>query len=154
MGKSSSHNRPPIKLREARWSDYAFAERLYVESMRSLLMKLGAWNEKEVIGKFKPSFVPGQVQIISVNGVNAGWLQIADLEGEINLSQIHLEEEFRCLGIGTQLVRDLLNRASAQRKPVSLSVVHNNPAFTLYERLGFKVVGEDREKKHLRWDVD
>jgi ribosomal protein S18 acetylase RimI-like enzyme len=47
------------------------------------------------------------------------------------------------------LIKDLLREARAKGKPVSLSVVRHNPAQRLYERLGFKVIGEDEIKLHM-----
>jgi len=32
--------------------------------------------------------------------------------------------------------------------------VRNNPAISLYKRLGFKIVGEDEAKLHMQWDAD
>ena len=69
----------------------------------------------------------------------------------ISLAQIHVEPPYRSRGIGMELIKDLLHDARTKTKPVSLSVVKHNPAQTLYERLGFRVIGEDETKLHMRW---
>ena len=141
-----------VKLRRARDSDYDFAERLYVESMKRLLTKLGMWNEQEVIARFKMYYQLDEVQIIAVDGKDVGWLQISETDHDINLDQIHLEKGYRARGIGSRLIQDVMTDARAANKPVLLSVVRNNPALALYRRLGFKVVGSDEQKLHMRWD--
>lgn len=142
---------PSFNLRDPQGSDYGFAERLYLETMKPLLSRLGALNEPELIANFKRLYEPADVKIIVVDGVDTGWLQISESEQEISLYQIHIGPGYRSRGIGTRLMQDLLARGRQQRKPVSLYVVRNNPARALFERLGFKVVGEDETKLHMRW---
>ncbi len=152
MSKPPSSQIPSIKLRDARENDYDFAERLYVESMKQLLTKLGAWNEHDVVSKFKEYFKLDEIQIISVNGADAGWLQLSETEYDIILDQIYIEEEFRSRGIGGRLIQDLLTTAKTKKKPILLSLLRNNPALAFYQRLGFRIVGEDDPKLHMRWD--
>ena len=54
---------------------------------------------------------------------------------------------YRNRGIGTALLKELLEslRTHGFRK-VSLSVQKENPAFHLYQRLGFKTIGETEEE--------
>lgn len=145
-------NAPNFELREARQADYSFAERLYLATMQPLLSQLGALDEQDLVANFKRLYRPGDVQIIVVDGVDAGWMQVAEDDEEISLFQIHIEAGYRSQGIGTSLMQDLLARSRRQRKPVSLYVVRNNPATELYKRLGFKVMGEDGTRLHMRWE--
>jgi ribosomal protein S18 acetylase RimI-like enzyme len=125
-------------------------ERLYLGTMKPLLMQLDAWDESEVLSRFKLSFKVREAQIIGVDGRKVGFLQVCETEKEITLAQIHIESAFRCRGIGTRLVEDLLCDATAKGKPVLLSVVRGNRACALYSRLGFLVAGKDATKLHMR----
>ncbi len=123
-----------------------------METMEPLVTESKYWTERRLISGLKRSFKRPEVRIITVDGADAGWLQISESGRNISLSQIHIRRDFRSRGIGTQLIRDLFERARAKKKPVSLSVVRSNPAVALYKRLGFEVVSEDRYKLYMRWD--
>jgi ribosomal protein S18 acetylase RimI-like enzyme len=45
-------------------------------------------------------------------------------------------------GLGGAIVRSIVEDATRRRSPVRLQVLRPNPARRLYERLGFRVVGE------------
>ena len=121
--------------------------------MKSLLTELDEWNEQEIVSKFKHYFELDEVQIVMVDGADVGWLQISETEHAINLDQVYLLEDFRARGIGSQLIQNLLATAESEKKPVLLSVVRNNVAVTLYQRLGFRITEEEGYKLHMRWDV-
>ncbi len=54
--------------------------------------------------------------------------------------------KYRGRGIGTALLRRLLQEAASAFEAVSLSVSASNAAFRLYERHGFVVVGEPEDR--------
>ena len=152
MTKSPSDRISKVELRQAQPGDYQFAESLYVNSMRFLLTELGAWNERDILSKFKSYFELDEARIIVVDGADVGWWQISEVDHAINLDQVYLIDGFRARGIGSQLIQDLFARAETESKPVLLSVVRNNSAVALYRRLGFRVIDEDGYKLHMRWD--
>ena len=80
--------------------------------------------------------------MIEVDGEPAGRLYVARWEDEIRVMDIALLPEHRGAGIGTRLLRDLLDEAEASGKKVTVHVELNNPALTLYQRLGFRPVAE------------
>jgi ribosomal protein S18 acetylase RimI-like enzyme len=141
-----------VDLRPARKIDSALSERLYIETMQPLLSRLGAWDEDDVLDRFRRHYATARVSTIRVDGRKAGFLQTSETEADINLDQIHLEAAYRSRGIGSQLIRDLQREAQAKNKTLSLSVVRNNPAIALYERLGFRLVDEDATKLHMLWE--
>ena len=66
---------------------------------------------------------------------------------------VAVRPEVRGGGIGTQLLRRLLQRADESHDCMSLSVSVQNPAVRLYERLGFAsvaVVGASRTMRRVR----
>jgi len=90
--------------------------------------------------------------MICIDGADIGWMQVSDSDEELNLEQLHLLEAYRRRGIGTRLVRDLQARCREAGRPFRLNVMRGNSAIEFYRRLGFSVVGEDKEKFQMRWD--
>ncbi len=63
-------------------------------------------------------------------------------EREIRIVDITLLPPFRRLGIGSSLLQTLIEESVAEGKPLSIHVEKFNPAMRLYERLGFRQIGE------------
>jgi ribosomal protein S18 acetylase RimI-like enzyme len=82
--------------------------------------------------------------------IGAAWTRIIPAYGHINAQvpelAISLLPEFRGYGIGTRLIKKLFAvlRANGYTQ-TSLSVQKNNPAVSLYKRLGYKIVSEKRD---------
>lgn len=139
-----------VDLRQAVPEDYRYCERLYLETMRPLLLALNAWDERDLLARFASNFSPGEAWLIRFDGVDVGWLQVARTEAAIILVQIHIERGLRSRGIGTALIGELFDEGNTKHLPVLLEVVRNNPAITLYTRLGFTVVSQDQVKLYMR----
>ena len=75
--------------------------------------------------------------ILSRNDTDIGRLYLEQRTSEIRIIDIALLPEFRNSGVGTALLQDILNCADKQGKRVSIHVEKNNPALSLYNRLGF-----------------
>lgn len=80
--------------------------------------------------------------VILVDGEPAGRLYVARWEDQIRIVDIALLPEYRGRGIGEGLIRELFEEADASGRPVRIHVEMNNPAMTLYRRLGFTPIGE------------
>ena len=146
--------KPPVfSLRPARQSDYDFAARLYLDSMKRQLTTLGRWDEARVTTRFRRSFKPAQAKVIRLERADVGWMQVSHSAKGFHLHQLHLIERCRNRGIGTRLIQALLARAAALDQPVALNVVHGNPAVALYRRLGFRPISRGAEKLRMRWDA-
>ena len=79
--------------------------------------------------------------------VGACWVRTTDEYGHIDDAtpsfSISLYKPYRCKGIGTAMMRALLDELRDAGYPrASLSIQKENPALRLYERLGFRIVGE------------
>lgn len=80
--------------------------------------------------------------IVERGGAAVGRLYLYDMPGEIRIVDISLMPEARRQGLGAALLRDVL--ATAAGRSVSIHVEKNNPARTLYARLGFTIADDDR----------
>ncbi len=66
------------------------------------------------------------------------------------LSQIQLLPAWQGRGIGTYLIAELVKEAALKGASVELSVLKASPARRLYERMGFRLVGEGDRGVRLR----
>lgn len=80
--------------------------------------------------------------VIVVDGYPAGRLYVARWADEIRIMDIALLPAARGRGVGTSLLRALIDEAATGDKKVSIHVEAENPAMRLYERLGFVKVEE------------
>jgi ribosomal protein S18 acetylase RimI-like enzyme len=139
-----------IALRPATPEDMAFARGLYLDNMREVSQRIGfVWDEAQQTARFNARFVVVEVSIIVLDGADIGWMQIAASDTELFLKQFFVHPKHQRRGIGTELLRSLIERASRDRKAVTLGVVKGNPARSLYERHGFRVTGEDAYKVYM-----
>jgi ribosomal protein S18 acetylase RimI-like enzyme len=74
----------------------------------------------------------------------AGRLLVVRGEEEFRLADIALLPEYRGAGLGTALVKELMEEAERRGLPLRLQVEKSNAgALRLYERLGFAAAGEN-----------
>lgn len=79
--------------------------------------------------------------------VGAAWLRLIQgyghVAGDIPELTLAVLPADRGQGIGTELLKELIDTASQRYGGISLSVVGDNPAMRLYEKLGFQIVEPD-----------
>ena len=90
------------------------------------------WREQRPEARF---------DVILVDGQPAGRLYVDRRDGEIRIVDIALLADHRGRGVGTLLIRGVLDEGSETGRPVTIHVERGNRARTLYERLGFRQIG-------------
>ena len=73
---------------------------------------------------------------------------------ELRLIDIALIPESRNQGLGSKLLKDLLDEGQASALPVRIHVETFNPAMHLYLRLGFKPVADQGVYQLMEWQPD
>jgi ribosomal protein S18 acetylase RimI-like enzyme len=92
---------------------------------------------------YRESYTSSRFDVVLVDGRPAGRLYVARWPEEIRVIDVALLPEFRRRGVGTALLRMLLDEGAERGLPVRIHVERQNPALALYERLGFRLL-EDR----------
>jgi ribosomal protein S18 acetylase RimI-like enzyme len=87
-------------------------------------------------------FPEAKRDIILLDAQPVGRFMVGREPDEIVCIDISLLPEFRNQGIGTLLLRDLIDEAARTNRVFRLHVVQNNRAVRLYKRLGFSITGE------------
>lgn len=90
--------------------------------------------------------------------IGAVWARIMNDYGHVDDETpslaISLYKEYRGLGIGTALLKEMLVRLKARGyRRVSLSVQKANGAARLYQRLGFQIIAENCEEFIMRKEL-
>ena len=91
--------------------------------------------------------------LIERAGEAIGRLYLARWSSEHRIVDIALLPRHRRNGLGTALLRDLLDEAARAGKAVTIHVEKFNPALTLYRRLGFVAAGEEGVYDLMRRDA-
>lgn len=92
--------------------------------------------------------------IIELHGTPIGRLYIDERETRVHVIDIVLMPGSRDRGMGTALLTAIQDHARARGKGVDIFVERINPAKTLYDRLGFKVIREDDIYLEMDWLPD
>ncbi|MFB7518349.1 GNAT family N-acetyltransferase [Streptomyces sp. NPDC056144] len=143
-------------MRPARAEDVEDLAELRVVAMRDDLVRLGIYDEERVRQRMRNRFLPAHTSVIEADGAFVGCVALipnADVplaghghevgEGEgFWLESFYLAPGTQGRGLGTAVLRTLMERADADGVPVRLQCLIGSAAVRLYEREGFTVMSE------------
>jgi ribosomal protein S18 acetylase RimI-like enzyme len=140
-----------IEPRPALRTDVCFAFDALRAAMRTYVEATwGAWDDAHQHALFAPSFDLRTHRILVVAAVDAGVLAVDAHPLGVTLLRLYLLPAFQRRGVGGTVVGALVEAAHAGGLPVDLTVLRaNDPARRLYERLGFRTVGETPTHLHM-----
>lgn len=142
----------PITRRPQTDADEALLRSIYA-STRAEEMAMVPWSDAQKAAfidmqfraqttDYAQRYPDAQYLVLEQGGEPIGRLYVNRSSDSTSIIDIALLPFARRRGIGTALLRELLDEATAQGKPVMIHVERNNPALALYLRLGFTPVGE------------
>jgi ribosomal protein S18 acetylase RimI-like enzyme len=131
-----------ITLRPACAADYPFALNLYVETIKPLATAWTDWIDRVREAHFASLWRPADTRIIVLDGQEIGWVEFRQTGDEVFLKQLHISARHQRRGIGSQVMRLLLEERRGVAKSMALFVLKNNSALRFYRRHGFDVVQE------------
>ena len=137
-----------IDFRPMTDDDLPFLARVYISTRWEELQATG-WSDDTKIAFLQQQFAlqheyytanydGADFLIILHDDQPAGRLYVVEWKDTIRVIDIALLPAFRNRGIGTQVMTDIIRRAEKSGLSVSIHVEHNNPALSLYRRLGFE----------------
>ncbi|SBU99730.1 N-acetylglutamate synthase, GNAT family [Streptomyces sp. Ncost-T6T-1] len=134
---------PPWTLRRALPEDVEPIAELRAVVMRPDLERLGRYDEHRVRQRLRDAYAPEHTSVIETAGSFAGCVARRPAEDGWWLEHFYLSPALQGRGIGSAVLRGVLDRADAERLPVRLDVLQGSPARRLYERHGFTPERED-----------
>lgn len=100
---------------------------------------------------YRAHYPKAEHQIILRGETPIGRLIVERSQDPLLLMDIALLSEYRNMGIGTTLIRNLMEEAARRGWSVCLHVESFNPAMRLYERLGFVKTADQGLYQEMRW---
>lgn len=150
-----------ITLRPVQPEDDPFLLEVYA-STRADEMALVPWNEEQRLAFVSSQFAAQQSyyaekypdaehSIIVKNGKDVGRLYLARLPEELHIADITVVPAERNGGVGSFLLKELIEEARESEKTMTIYVEIYNPSRRLFERLGFSTVEEQGMHLLLHW---
>ncbi len=141
---------PELTLRPSTDADLAFLRRVYASS-RADELALTGWDEAQCEAfidqqfdaqhrYYREHYALAAFDLILADGEPVGRLYVDRRDGDIRIVDIALLAEYRGGGLGTRLLRDLIDESETAGVSLSIHVEQFNPALRLYRRLGFDYV--------------
>ena len=111
------------------------------------------WQFEMQEQEYNQRYPGARYDVILVDGVPAGRMWVGVDDKQIRLLDIAITPQFQNRGVGTQLVKQLMDEATQANKVLRHMVfMLNDNAFRFYERLGFMTIEDIGGYKHMEWD--
>ena len=144
---------PAVRLRPASDEDEPFLQTVYGDSRTEELMRV-PWSDEQREAFVAQQFAAQQShyreyypnathEVILVDGRPAGRLYVDRRDGEIRILDMAVLTGFRGRGVGSHLIKALIEEADAEGKSISIYVENYNPSKHLFERRGFRQIADD-----------
>jgi GNAT superfamily N-acetyltransferase len=164
MMLAQARTRGAISFRVIHDVDGPFLRRVHA-STREWELGLTLWSEAERADFLDRQFdlqdlhyrrtYPGAIfRIVVLDGIDIGRLYVDRRDDCLRILELSLLTPHRGRGIGTDILRSLLNEAHGGKVPVRLQVERESPALRLYLRHGFRPVGQRGHHLEMEWKPD
>ncbi|MGW4211053.1 GNAT family N-acetyltransferase [Lentzea sp. NPDC004789] len=130
-------------LRPASTSDVETIAELRAAVLRPDLERLGRYDAQRVRQRLRDGFDAAHTWVIEVGGVFAGCVALRPAEDAHWLEHFYLDRRVQGNGVGSGVLRELLERCDREGVVVRLNVLQGSSAQRLYERHEFIVEAED-----------
>jgi ribosomal protein S18 acetylase RimI-like enzyme len=129
-------------LRPATADDRGFIVELTRTAMGPYLEATFGWDDASQTAYFEERFDAFGGQVLQADGVDVGELLVEERPDELFIVRLALLPDWQGRGIGSAIVRMLIDRARELESALTLDVLRANPrAVRFYESLGFVRTG-------------
>jgi RimJ/RimL family protein N-acetyltransferase len=142
-----------ITRRPVHESDRPFLLELYA-AVREQELALTPWTPEQkhafvemqfnaqTVG-YRDAYPAAFPEIICAAGRDLGRIYWSNKADCLHILDITISPPSRNLGLGTNVLREILDAADREIKPVTIYVESYNPSLRLFARLGFRIVTQD-----------
>lgn len=140
-----------ICLRPAADADFEFFFRLHKQTLGPYVEQVWGWVDEDQRVYLQRTIDVDETQVVVVDGVDVGRLNVGHLAGDVYLGLIEIAPEQQNRGVGARVLRSVLDCAFADGKSVQLHVLDVNAGTCrLYRRLGFDEVSREGTAPAIR----
>jgi RimJ/RimL family protein N-acetyltransferase len=154
-------SRGPLRLRPEREDDQAFRLQLFRDARPELAMlplppevREGLVHHQfnaQTMG-YRTQFPQARFDIIELDGTAIGRIVVDRTGTALHIIDQAITPAYRNLGLGTTIMRSLMQEAASLGLPVRLTVfTGNDPSRRLYDRLGFVPIAETPTHVEMEW---
>lgn len=153
---------PAYSFRPVNRSDTEFLARLYA-STRLDIHQLIDWSDEQKEQFLRMQFDAQQAHykshfpnaecniVVNQKKKPIGRLYVDQREDEVRVIDISLMPNHRRKGIGSKIIKDVMERGRLLQLPVRLHVARFNPALSWYSKMGFQQIGETDMTFLMEW---
>jgi ribosomal protein S18 acetylase RimI-like enzyme len=140
-----------LRLRPAESNDGEFIFLVTRDALGKYVNEIWGWDDDQQ-RRLQEEWLPNTpLQIIEFEQEQIGYLGIEEHADHTFVNLIALLPLWQGRGIGTALMRTVMDAAERREVPVRLRVLVNNPARALYERLGFQTTSIEPPRIFMEW---
>lgn len=133
-----------LKFRKAQAIDSEFVFTVKKAAFREYVEQIWGWDDTYQRELHNRRFDSQDLRIIQFHGTDVGFLSTSTNSDTFNVDQIYILPEYQDREIGAACMRNIINDANLEQKPVTLQVLKiNTRATAFYQRLGFTIVDEN-----------
>ncbi len=141
-----------VTRRAATDGDIEFARQAHHLSYREASeAQFGPWDDAAQDRFFESDWRDAQFEIVLADGEPCGYVCIEDRPEDLHVREIVIHPAFQGRGIGSGILREVIERARQRRVPVHVGTFRKNRAVGLYKRLGFRETGTTDTHVLLEW---
>ncbi|HOP06338.1 MAG TPA: GNAT family N-acetyltransferase [candidate division Zixibacteria bacterium] len=141
---------PDISLRTASDADSEFFFEVTKAALGKYIELTWGWDEDQQRRLHEEKWHIDNSYVVIAEGREMGTLRYEEGSERFYVRSLYLLPAWQNRGIGTRIMRLIMDRASSAGLPVGLHVLKNNPARRLYERLGFVII--DQNETHFEME--
>ena len=124
-----SHSEFSYQVKKAAYSDY--------------IKQIWGWDEDKVREFHVQDWLNKRPEIILYDNEPIGTIYLNENKDYIEIGQFIILSEYQNKGIGSYILKGIIEEADHSGRVIKLEYLRINPVATLYQRMGFHVVGSN-----------
>jgi N-acetylglutamate synthase-like GNAT family acetyltransferase len=134
--------------------DFDAMAAIRAEALRESLERLGRFNEQRSRERLQSQFEPEFMQHICWQSRRIGFYTLRAEQNVLRLHHLYILPANQNLGLGSEVMKRILQIAKEQKKDVTLGALKQSKANDFYLSHGFQLVQEEEFDNEYRWFVE